>query len=240
MRKLFTRSWVTKTPPPFLPALPVALSPHFGSATVRVKTACIGVAKSSLPSMKNGRFSGKNRAKRSLTSSCDASASTCEKSGSTAAPSETLGVMPQRAVKPTSASSPPESKEPPGNDARTSVRWPVKVGSSSRLRPGRKSAKPTSLSYWQKKQPRSRSYRLLAMRWRTSRGHERPSSMPQVSSPPPAGKRICLKGTAISTTYPSSPTRPAEAQMRSKDQSPTPSGPRTPSACTPSGFTRNM
>jgi hypothetical protein len=40
-----------------------------------------GVSNSSTPSMKNGRFSGKKRAKRLLTAICATSDSTCEKSG---------------------------------------------------------------------------------------------------------------------------------------------------------------
>ena len=48
---------------------------------VRVYTAWIGVEKSSIPSRKNGRFSGKKRAKRSFAPICATSDSICEKSG---------------------------------------------------------------------------------------------------------------------------------------------------------------
>ena len=48
---------------------------------LRVYTACTGVLNSSFPSRKNGRFSGKKMAKRSLVEITAASDSTCEKSG---------------------------------------------------------------------------------------------------------------------------------------------------------------
>ena len=113
---------------------------------VRVNTTSIGVAKKSTPSRKNGRFSGKNSANRSLTSSCATSASTWEKSGLTVALSVRLEVKPQRVVSPGSTSSSPLSRPPPGNDWISSVRLTVSVGSSSRLFPGSSPWKPVILS----------------------------------------------------------------------------------------------
>ena len=56
--RLFAVSRVTNTPARLRPLLAVALAPHDGLTTVRVKTASMGVEKTSIPSRKNGRFSG--------------------------------------------------------------------------------------------------------------------------------------------------------------------------------------
>src|SRR5690349_7522346 len=55
--------------------------PHAGDVMLRVYAARIGVARRSVPSRKNVRFSGNDSAKRLFTSICGTSASICEKSG---------------------------------------------------------------------------------------------------------------------------------------------------------------
>ena len=69
--------WAT----PSWPNLPVNLAPALGSTIRRVYTSVCGVPNSSMPSRKNGRFSGKKRAKRSFTVTCPSSLSTWLKSG---------------------------------------------------------------------------------------------------------------------------------------------------------------
>jgi hypothetical protein len=114
--------------------------------------------------MKKGRFSEKNRANWVLTSSCAASASTCEKSGLIAPEKVRFGVIPQRAVRPRSDSGSPASIEPSGKPWRTSVRWPVRVGSNSRFRPGVAPAKPVTFGIWQSRQLSSGSM-VVPMIW---------------------------------------------------------------------------
>ncbi len=159
-----TSSWVAKTPRVLPPCLPVSFAPHFGSATVRVKTASIRVVKVSIPSRKKGRFSGKNRANRSLTSSWATSASTWEKSGLTVPLRVRFGVMPQRTERPASNSSSPLRSEPSGNESSRSVRFAVRVGVTTRLRPRSRSVKPVILATWHRRQLMSRSRRVLAIR----------------------------------------------------------------------------
>jgi hypothetical protein len=75
------RSSATSSVYAVLPLLPVTRVPARGELIVRVYATCSGVSKRSNPSRKNGRFSGKNTAKRRLTVICAMSASICEKSG---------------------------------------------------------------------------------------------------------------------------------------------------------------
>jgi hypothetical protein len=120
--------------------------------------------------MKKGRFSGKKRANWVLRSSWAASASTWEKSGFTAPENVRLGVMPQRAVRPRSVSRSPDSSPPSGKPSRVSVRWAVRVGSNSMLRPGVAPAKPVILGTWQSRQLSSGSTAIAVIWWRRLRG----------------------------------------------------------------------
>ena len=186
-------------PKAFFSSFPVTFTPSSGSATVRVKTALMGVEKKSAPSRKNGRFSGKKSANRSFSASCAASASTWEKSGFTAAETVTLGVIPHRMERPGSTLASPALSGPSGKSARSAVWCAVIVGSSSRLRPGRRSRNPVSLSNWQMRQGAPRSVGIVRMRCRSSRGQSRDAMNPQVWTPEPRGNRSCVNGMAIST-----------------------------------------
>ena len=99
--------------------------------------------KISVPSRKNGRFSSKKSANRSLTAICPASASTWLKSGLYVASSVRLEVRPYLALKPNSPltgsrvnASAPASKVP--------CLVPVSTGFSSRKRPRSRSRSPLS------------------------------------------------------------------------------------------------
>ena len=70
------RSFIPRAPTVQPPALPLSLTPYWGSTMRREKKSLTGVSKKPAFSAKNGRFSGKYTSNRWLTVTCGSSAST--------------------------------------------------------------------------------------------------------------------------------------------------------------------
>ncbi len=178
---------------------------------VRVYTAWIGVEKSSIPSRKNGRFSGKKRAKRSFAPICATSDSICEKSGFSVASIAvfTPGVH-FRSSPPSASTDSVSSGEPSPFFGKAS--WlAVAYGAITRCPPEGRPVRPSRGLDRQMKQLPPRGSFVEKYWYRKSRGRFRYSMMFHFCGSF-FSYRSDEKGTRISSTHPSGVIREAESQ----------------------------
>ena len=128
---------------------------------MRVYTACIGVEKRSTPSRKNGRFSGKNSAKRSFATICAASDSICEKSGFHVASMAMAADGLHLRSTPASPSASPISSGLPRSPSGALACDAVANGAITRCEPCGRLSRPMSFVELQMKQFTSRGSRAL-------------------------------------------------------------------------------
>src|ERR1044071_9449049 len=102
----------------------------------------------SIPSRKNGRFSGYDVALRGSDWTCCASAYTCEKSGVSMPDIFRVLLMPQRPLAPGFAFAVPYAQPVPGATACAPLTLVVNSGTASSTRPRERPVRPVSLPLW--------------------------------------------------------------------------------------------
>src|SRR5215210_451663 len=129
--------------------LPVIFAAATGCTIRLVYTRFFGVLKNSVPSRKNGRFSGKNSACRGSYDSWLASDSICEKSGLTVPLSVKLLLIPHRTLPPIFGRSASYRHDGPTLAGSPVVRWVIS-GVTSSTRPRRRSVSPFREPDWRR------------------------------------------------------------------------------------------